>query len=99
MSATWDYAEMSHVAAKFGGPNKFVNAVAHAGFVRGAAQGLAKGRMQGSVVGALVTAVLMGTGVVGAVRYQREQARLLAAEEAAKKELSDQLGLDIPKDD
>lgn len=56
----WDYAELSHMAKEFGGPEKFVNAVNHDGVVQGRWQ---------VIIPELVIGGLTILGIMGKRRY------------------------------
>lgn len=70
---SWDYAELSHIAKEFGGPERFVNAVNHDGIVQGRWQ---------IVIPELIVGALTGLGFGAKYLYDKHQAKKAPAKEA-----------------
>lgn len=61
---SWDYAELSHIAKEFGGPERFVNAVNYDGIVQGRWQ---------VIIPELVVVGLAGLGIWGKHLYDKRK--------------------------
>lgn len=67
---SWDYAELSHMAKEFGGPERFVNAVNYDGVVQGRWQ---------IIIPELIIGGLTVLGIVGKRHYDKHKAQEAAA--------------------
>ena len=69
----WDYAQLSYIAKKSGGPRALITNIRNGG--------IATGRWQGSIVGSAVTLAIGGMGLY---LYNRHQKKLALANESAE---------------
>lgn len=72
---SWDYAELSHIAKEFGGPERFVNAVNYDGVVQGRWQ---------IVIPELIVGALTGLGFGAKYLYDKHQAKKALVKEAPR---------------
>lgn len=72
---SWDYAELSHIAKEFGGPERFVNAVNYDGVVQGRWQ---------IVIPELIIGALTGLGFGAKYLYDKHQAKKAPTKEASQ---------------
>lgn len=70
--ATWDYAQLSHLAKELGGPKALINNIR--------AGGISIGRVQGGVIGSMATLIVGGIGLYA---YDRHQKKVALAEQSA----------------
>lgn len=70
--ATWDYAQLAHLAKEFGGPKALINSIR--------ASGVSAGRVQGSIIGSIATLVVGG---IGLYVYGGHRKKVALAEQSA----------------
>lgn len=72
---SWDYADLSHIAKEFGGPERFVNAVNYDGVVQGRWQ---------VIISELVVSGIVGIGIGAKYLHSKNQSRKTIANVASQ---------------